>query len=100
MELPFGVYNTSFKQDLAVVRTKTQWIMLVLLIALAFFLPTVMARDWLSWFTVTGIFIVAALGLHVLIGLSGQFSMCHSAIMAVGAYTAGVLETYLREGTK
>jgi branched-chain amino acid transport system permease protein len=91
VELPFGVYNTSFKQDLAVVRTKTQWIMLVLVIALAFFLPTVMPRDWLSWFTITCIFIVAALGLHVLIGLSGQFSMCHSAIMAVGAYTAGVL---------
>ncbi len=91
MELPFGVYNTSFKQDLAVVRTKTQWIMLILVIAFAFFLPTVMPGEWLTWFIATGIFIVAALGLHVLIGLSGQFSMCHSALMAVGAYTAGVL---------
>ena len=56
MELPFGVYNTSFKQDLAVVRTKTQWVMLILLVALAFFLPAVMPRDWLSWYTTAGIF--------------------------------------------
>jgi len=91
VELPFGVYNTSFKQDLAVVRTKTQWVMLILLVALAFFLPAVMPRDWLSWYTTAGIFIVAALGLHVLLGLGGQFSMCHSALMAVGAYAAGML---------
>ncbi len=91
MELPFGVYNTSFKQDLAVVRTKTQWGMLLVLLAAVFWLPAVMPRDWLSWYTTVGIFIVAALGLHVMIGLSGQFSMCHSALMAVGAYTAAIL---------
>ncbi len=91
MELPFGAYNSSFKQDLAIVRTKTQWVLLILLIAVTFLLPAVMPRDWLTWFTTLGIFIVAALGLHVMIGLSGQFSMCHSALMAVGAYTAAIL---------
>ena len=91
MELPFGVYNTSFGQELAIVRTKTQWILLILVLALAFFLPTVMPGDWLTWFTTLGILTVAALGLHVMLGLSGQFSMCHSALMAVGAYAAGIL---------
>ena len=91
MELPFGVYNTSFGQDLAIIRTKTQWIMLILTLALLLFLPTVMPGHWLAWFTTLGIFVVAVLGLHVMIGLSGQFSMCQSAMMAVGAYAAGVL---------
>ena len=91
MELPFGVYNTSFRQDLAIIRTKTQWVLLILVLALAFFLPTIMTGDWLAWYISLGIFMVAALGLHVMIGLSGQFSMCHSALMAVGAYTTGVL---------
>ncbi len=91
MELPFGVYNTTFNQDLAIVRTKTQWFFLILVVALAFFVPTIMASDWLAWYTTVGIFLVAALGLHVMIGLSGQFSMCHSALMAVGAYAAAIL---------
>lgn len=91
MELPFGVYNTSFRQDLAIVRTRTQWALLALLLAVAFLLPAVLPRDWVEWYTTAAILAVAALGLHVMIGLSGQFSMCQAALMAVGAYTAGVL---------
>ncbi len=91
MELPFGVYNTSLGQELAIVRTKSQWALLLLGLAAAFFLPLVASGEWLAWLTIVGTFAVAALGLHVMIGLSGQFSMAQSALMAVGAYTAGVL---------
>jgi branched-chain amino acid transport system permease protein len=91
MELPFGVYNTSPGQELAVVRTRMHWVLLALALAAAFLLPTVASGEWLTWLTIAGTFAVAALGLHVMIGLSGQFSMAQAALMAVGAYTAGVL---------
>ncbi len=91
MELPFGVYNTSLSQDLAVVRTRAQWVLVVLALAALFVLPTVAGGEWLTWMTLVGTLAVAALGLHVMIGLSGQFSMAQAALMALGAYTAGVL---------
>ena len=40
-----------------------------------------------------GIYAVAALGLHVMTGLCGQFSMGQAAFMAVGAYTTAILTT-------
>jgi branched-chain amino acid transport system permease protein len=39
----------------------------------------------------TMINIVAAVGLNLLIGNSGQISLCHSAFMAVGAYVSALL---------
>lgn len=93
MELPFGVYNTSFQQELAIVRTRSQWILVCLALIIAFTLPTLMPGDWLSWTTMVAIYAVAVLGLHVLLGVTGLFSMGHGAIMAVGAYSAAVLGT-------
>ena len=34
---------------------------------------------------------IAALGLNILVGYSGQISVGHAAFMSVGAYTAAVL---------
>ena len=93
MELPFGVYNTSFQQELAIVRTKTHWLLLCLALVLVFALPAYVSGLWVSWMTTVAIYAVATLGLHVLLGMTGLFSMGHGAIMAVGAYAAAVLGT-------
>lgn len=89
--LPSGVFNKSPEQDMAIVRTKTQWLLLigglVFLATVVLYLPL----DWKDWFIMVGISTVAALGLHIMTGLCGQFSMGHSAFMAVGAYTTAVL---------
>jgi branched-chain amino acid transport system permease protein len=47
-----------------------------------------------SWLTLLGkvlIMAIAALGLHVLLGLAGQVSLGHAFFMGVGAYTAAVV---------
>lgn len=41
--------------------------------------------------TLTGINIIAALGLHIITGMSGQFSIGHAAFMSVGAYMSAIL---------
>jgi len=51
---------------------------------------------WLSGFTVfqltlAGIYAIAILGLNLLTGISGQFSLGHSAFYALGAYSAAIL---------
>jgi branched-chain amino acid transport system permease protein len=37
--------------------------------------------------------VIAAVGLNLLVGNSGQTSLCHSAFMAIGAYGSGILAT-------
>jgi len=41
------------------------------------------------------IYCIAALGLNILIGISGQISLGHAAFMAIGAYTSGLLTAKL-----
>ncbi|MBM4463349.1 MAG: branched-chain amino acid ABC transporter permease [Chloroflexi bacterium] len=93
MELPFGVRNTSFEQELSIVRTKAQWTLVTLGLVFFFTVSLYLPAHWLVWFITLGIYAVAALGLHVLLGLTGLFSMGHAAVMAVGAYTAAILGT-------
>ena len=38
-----------------------------------------------------GIFIIAALGLNLILGFTGQFSLGHAAFMSIGAYTSAIL---------
>jgi branched-chain amino acid transport system permease protein len=89
--LPGGVFSTKYDSELAVLRTKIQWLLLCLGLALLFTAPLLASSYWLGWLTRLGITIVALLGLHILSGLCGQISIGHAAFMGVGAYTVAIL---------
>ena len=91
MGLPCGIFNSRPEEDMAIMRTKTQWSMLALGLAFIFTLSLWFPADWLSWLIMLGIYAVAVLGMHIQVGLCGLFSMGHAAFMLVGAYTAAVL---------
>jgi len=91
--LPGGVFNQSYAKDVAIVRTKTQWLILFAALAFMFLIPVFANDYWLGWLTKLCITIVAVLGLHILTGLCGQFSIGHAAFVGVGAYTAAILTT-------
>jgi len=92
--LPGGVFNTKYASDMAIMRTKTQWFWLALaLIVVLAVVPLIASNYWLTWFTLLAITIVAVLGLHILTGLCGLFSIGHAAFMGVGAYTVAILTT-------
>lgn len=88
--LPCGTFSARPEEDLAIVRTKTQWFLIA--VGLAFFaaLGLFAPQDWVVWLIMLGIFAIAVLGLHILTGLCGQFSMGQAAFMAVGAYAAAI----------
>lgn len=89
--LPGGVRSFKYESEAAVLRTKTQWLLLCIGLAFLFTFPLFASDYWQSWLTKLGITIVAVLGLHILMGLCGQISVGHAAFVAVGAYTVGVL---------
>ena len=65
----------------------------VLLVALA--LPFMVRNFVVFQLTMAMIYAIAILGLNLLTGFNGQFSLGHSAFFGLGAYTAAILmETY------
>jgi len=46
-------------------------------------------------FIYTGIYAISALGLNLIVGYTGMLSLCQAAFIAIGAYCAAILMTFL-----
>lgn len=91
MDLPCGTFKENYAQDMAVIHTRLQWLILVTFLAFLFTLPLYLGDQWLSIITIIGITIITVHGLNILTGYCGQVSLGHPAFMAVGAYTSALL---------
>lgn len=70
---------------------KAQAIVLGLLLFAAVILPFVSKNFFIFQTTVVMVYAIAILGLNLLIGINGQFSLGHGAFYAIGAYTVAIL---------
>jgi len=91
MGLPSGTFNQSYAQDMAIVRTKAHWVILLVFLAFLFTCPLFFSDRILTIMTIIGITIISVHGLNILTGYCGQISIGHVAFMAVGGYTSAVL---------
>lgn len=69
----------------------SRWIVAGLIIAITVLFFILATDDWFTIVNYTLIAAIAALGLNVLSGYTGQVSLGHAFFMAIGAYTAAVL---------
>ncbi len=85
------IFKTDYAQDIGLAKHggHTFWYG-VLLLAL-FAAPWIVEEYWLAQMTFVLIYSVAGLGLMLLAGFTGLFSMGHAAFLGVGAYTQAVL---------
>ena len=95
MRLPCGTITKSYEQDMAIVRTRLQWLLLVIALVLLFTFPYWGSARWVSLMITMGITTIGVLGLTLLTGYAGQLSLGHMAFVAIGAYTAGILMSKL-----
>ena len=95
MGLPCGTRNYDYARDMAILRTRTHWALLVGLLVIVFTAPLYLGNYWLGVANLIGITIIAAIGLNILVGYCGQLSIGHAGFMAVGAYTTAVLTNRL-----
>lgn len=80
------------QQMLERVRTAPPRYWLVALVVIFFVgFPTVISSFLASEWTQALILAIAIMGLNILIGYSGQLSLGHGALMALGAYTSAIL---------
>jgi len=89
-----GDFDTSYAHDMAILRNRGQWVMLSVFLIGLFALPFVADGKTLGLLNIIGISIIAAHGLNILLGYTGQISLGQAAFMAVGAYTTAVLMKY------
>jgi branched-chain amino acid transport system permease protein len=93
---PGGIFDVSYAQDMAIIRTRFQWIAFIGLLVLLFgVVPFVASRLWLSVMNTMAITIIAALGLNILTGYTGQINLGQAAFVAVGAYISAGLSHFL-----
>jgi branched-chain amino acid transport system permease protein len=92
-----GVFKTTYQEDAALWQTRVSWFWLILfLLALTAF-PFVFQGSRYVLYVANSVLIavIAALGLNILTGFTGQISLGHGAFMGVGAYVSGYLMLHL-----
>jgi len=92
--IPAGDFRTSYAADTTIFPTRTSRNMAILGVVLVCFAPLVLSGYWLSILIQIGIFGIAALGLNILVGFTGQISIGHAAFFLLGAYTSAYLNNH------
>lgn len=93
---PAGVYKENYEQDMAVVRTRPQWGILIAAVVLLFCCPLFLPDHHLGLLTQMGCVIIATFGIQILTGYAGQVSVGHAAFFATGAYSGAILMAQLQ----
>ncbi|MBN2396848.1 MAG: branched-chain amino acid ABC transporter permease [Deltaproteobacteria bacterium] len=91
---PCGNFNDRYEQELAIFETDFgRTALMVGLLILFAVVPSVSGPYFLYILNTIAITAIAAIGLNILIGFTGQLSLGHGAFFGVGAYAAAILAT-------
>ena len=86
-------FRESYREDMRIFQTIWVKFWLILFAAGLLCVP-LWADPYIVYMTnISGIAIIAAMGLNILTGLTGQISLGHAAFVALGAYTTAILAT-------
>jgi branched-chain amino acid transport system permease protein len=89
--IPAGDFRTSYAADTTIFPTATSRNFAIAGIVLLLFAPQLFSAYWLTIAIQVGIFSIAALGLNILVGFTGQISIGHAAFFLLGAFTSAYL---------
>ena len=90
---PCGDFRTSYKQDNTIFETKTiRWVTIFTILALCL-APLVVDAYYVTLLIQISYLGIAALGLNILVGYTGQISLGHGAFFGFGAFASAWLNT-------
>jgi branched-chain amino acid transport system permease protein len=91
---PCGNYKEKYEQEITIFETDFGRLWLLIGIFFLFtIVPFISSPYFLHVLNMVGIASIAAVGLNILIGYTGQISLGHGAFIGVGAYAAAILAT-------
>jgi branched-chain amino acid transport system permease protein len=86
-----GEFHTTYASDMGIFDTRRARRVLAVFIVALFAIPFTASSYWLDVANRAAIAIIAATGLNILTGFTGQISLGNAAFLAVGAYTTAYL---------
>ncbi len=86
-----GDFKTTYAADMAIFDTPVSRWATVLFVGALLVVPAFASSYWLDVVTRVAIASIAAMGLNILTGFTGQISLGNAAFMAVGAYATAAL---------
>jgi branched-chain amino acid transport system permease protein len=89
--IPSGDFRTSYAADTTIFPTTMSRNFAILGVVVACLAPMMLSNYWLSVSIQIGIFAIAALGLNVLVGFTGQISIGHAAFFLFGAFSSAYI---------
>ena len=93
---PCGDFRERYEKELTIFETDFGRLWLAIGLLLLFVvIPLTFKAYWLYIINLMGIAAIAAIGLNILIGFTGQISLGHGAFFGVGAYSAAILASSL-----
>ena len=86
-----GYFKTSYRADLALVETRTGWLLTALLVVALLTFPFIASPFLLDLASQVFLSLIGALALMLLTGFAGQISLGHAGFIAAGAYVTAIL---------
>ena len=93
--LPAGDFRTTYADDTPIFPTRVSRMAACAAVALLCLAPLALNQYWLSLMIQIGTMAIAALGLNILVGFTGQISIGHAAFFGLGAFASAYLSTKL-----
>jgi branched-chain amino acid transport system permease protein len=98
--LPCGSYFDSYRDEQKWWRTPFIKFKMILMVVLLVSFPLMVRMEWVSgeWLSIAytiNYYILAALGVQLLIGYCGQITLGHAAFVAVGAYASSMMVLFI-----
>jgi branched-chain amino acid transport system permease protein len=93
--LPCGIYHESYLGEQRWWRTPFIKGKMVFMVVALLALPFLVTGEWVSVAYTINYYILAALGVQLLIGYCGQITLGHAAFVAVGAYCSAMMVLFI-----
>ena len=93
--LPCGIYHESYVGEQKWWRTPFIKGKMVFMVVALLALPFLVTGEWVSVAYTINYYILAALGVQLLIGYCGQITLGHAAFVAVGAYCSAMMVLFI-----
>lgn len=88
---PCGTFDSTYEKDITIIRTRAQWAATLLGVLVLALLPAVLPGPLIVTINLIAISAISAVGLQILVGMTGQISLGQGAFMGTGAYTLMIL---------